>query len=76
LKKPIGSVRFRFYKPKTEQNPNRKTEKKSSQTRKKPRQTEPKPSQTEKTKPNRFEPIFILKNQTIPKPVNLNQFQF
>jgi len=48
LKKPIGSVRFRFYKPKTkktEPNPNKKKpEKKPSQTEK-PIQTK-KPSQT------------------------------
>jgi hypothetical protein len=46
LKKLTGSVRFRFFKPETEK-------------------TEPKPkkhSQTEnKTKPNRFEPVFVLK---------------
>ena len=68
LKKPAGSVRFRFYKQKTEPNQNRQ------KTEKKPSQTEPKPSQTgkiepnrknraktEKTKPNRFEPVFALK---------------
>ena len=38
LKKPADSVRFRFYKPKTE-----KTEPKPKKTKKKPRQTE-KPS--------------------------------
>ena len=54
-------VRFWFYKPKTEKtklNSNKKkTKKKSSQTGKKQ-------SQTGKTKPNRFEPVFVLKNQT------------
>jgi hypothetical protein len=66
LKKPTGSVRFRFFKPGTgKTEPNRKkpdkkpsqTEpkpKKPSQNRAKPEKTEPKPSQTEKTKPNRF----------------------
>jgi hypothetical protein len=39
LKKPIGSVQFRFYKPKTKK-PNRtQTDKKPSQTGKKPSQT-------------------------------------
>ena len=54
MKKPAGSVRFWFYKSKTE-----KTE--PSQIGKKPSQTEPKRAQT---KPNRFEPIFVLKNLT------------
>jgi hypothetical protein len=54
LKKPTGSVRFRFFKPGTgKTEPNRK-------------KTGKKPSQTEKTEPNRFEPIFSLKNQTEP----------
>jgi len=63
LKKLAGSVLFRFYKQKTEKTePNRtktdkKQEKKPSQTEK----TEPKP---EKTEPNRFEPVFALKNRT------------
>jgi hypothetical protein len=63
LKKSIGSVRFQFYKPKTEKtepNPNQKNQKK--------------PSQTKKTESNRFEPVFILKNQIKPKSVGLNQF--
>jgi hypothetical protein len=49
LKKPTGSVRFRFYKPgtkKTEPNPNKKNQKK---TEPKPSQTGKKPSQTKKT---------------------------
>jgi hypothetical protein len=53
-------------KPKTEQNP---TGKKQSQTEKLS-QNRAKP---EKTKSNRFEPVFILKNQTESKPVGLNQ---
>jgi len=62
LKKPTGSVRFRFFKPgtgKTKPNRTEKTGKKPSQTEK----TEPKPSQTEKTKSNRKKP-----SQTEPKP--------
>jgi len=72
LKKPINSVRFRFYKLKTEKtepNPNRK---KPSQTGK----TKQKSSQTgKKTEPNWFELVFILKNRTKPKPVSLNRFR-
>jgi hypothetical protein len=44
--------------------------------RTKPEKTEPKSSQTEKTKPNRFEPVFVIKNQTEPKQVGLNWFRF
>jgi len=40
------------------------------------KKTRKKPRQTEKTKSNRFEPVFIIKNQTKPKPVNLNQIRF
>jgi hypothetical protein len=50
LKKPAGSVRFWFYKTKTEKiesNPNRK------KLKKKPSQTGKKPNQSEKTEPNR-----------------------
>jgi hypothetical protein len=62
LKKPTGSVRFRFFKPGTgKTEPNRKKpDKKPSQTEpkpKKPSQTgknRAKPSQTEKTEPNWF----------------------
>jgi hypothetical protein len=69
LKKSTGSVRF--YKPKTkktELNRNRKNRKKPSQTGKNWVKL--------KTKPNRFEPIFVLKNRTEPKPVSLNRFRF
>jgi hypothetical protein len=66
LKKPTGSVRFRFYKPETE-----KTELNRTQTEKNRKQTEPKPIQTEKTKPNR-----VLSKKTEPKPVGLNRFHF
>jgi hypothetical protein len=69
LKKLTGSIRFRFYKPKTEKT-------KPNLNRKKLSQTGKKPSQTEKTKPNRFEPVFVLKNQTEPKPVGLKWFRF
>jgi len=68
LKKLTSSIQFRFYKlktKKTEPNPNRK-EKKRVKTEK----TKLKPSQTEKTESNRFELVFILKNQTKP---NRNQ---
>jgi hypothetical protein len=49
--------------------------KKPSQTGKNWAKTE-KPSQTGKTEPNRFEPVFALKNRTEPKPVGLTRFQF
>jgi hypothetical protein len=52
LKKLTGSVRFRFYKPKTE-----KTESKQKKLEKKPSQIRKKPSQTEKIEPNQFEPV-------------------
>jgi len=32
-------------------------------------------SQTGKTKSNWFEPVFVLKNRTEPKPVGLNWFR-
>jgi hypothetical protein len=51
------TVQFQFYKFETEK-------------------TEPnrkKLSQIKKTEPNRFEPVFVLKNQTESKPVGLNQ---
>jgi hypothetical protein len=69
LKKPTGSVQFRFYKPKIELNRTQieKNRKKQSQTRKKPSQNRAKPkkesqigknkAKTEKTEPNRFEPV-------------------
>jgi hypothetical protein len=55
LKKSASSVRFRFYKPKME-----KTEPNQQKTEPKLKKT----SQTKKTKPNRFEPVFVLKNRT------------
>jgi hypothetical protein len=58
LKKPAGSVRFRFYKQKTEKTePNRNRQKTG-------KKTEPKPSQTGKTEPNR-------KNQAKPEKTEL-----
>jgi len=63
LKKPAGSVWFRFYKQKTE-----KTEPNRTETDKKP---EKKPSQTEKTEPNQFEPVFALKK---PNRTETGQF--
>jgi hypothetical protein len=52
--------------------PNRKNRAKTESNRKnqaKPEKTEPKPEKTEKTgktEPNRFEPVFALKNRTEP----------
>jgi len=60
LKKPTGSVRFRFFKPgtgKTEPNRTEKKQKKTEPNRKNR-------AKTEKTKPNRFEPVFSLQNRT------------
>jgi len=69
LKKPAGSVRFRFYKPKTKKLNRTQTEKKPSQTGKKPSQI----------RKNRAKPVligFCPKNQTEPKLVGLNRFRF
>jgi len=64
LKKPTGLVRFHFYKPKTKKTElNKKTSKKAELNR-------------DKTESNQFEPVFILKNRTKPKPVGLKRFQF
>ena len=63
LKKPIGSIRFQFYKhktKKTELNPNKK-------------KLEKKPRQTGK---NRAKLVFVLKNRTESKPAGLNRFRF
>ena len=75
LKKPAGSVRFQFYKPKTEKTaPNRKkTWKKTEPNRKKPSQTRSKPKkprQIEKTEPNRKKPSQTEK----PSQTGLNRF--
>ena len=59
MKKPASSVRFRFYKQKTE-----KTESNRTETDKKPEKTEPNQknrAKTKKTEPNRFEPVFAIK---------------
>jgi hypothetical protein len=83
LKKPAGSVRFGFgFISKKPKKPNR-TEPKPTKNRKKNRAKPEKPSQnrenrakTGKTEPNRFEPVFALKNRTEPKPVGLTRFWF
>jgi len=59
LKKPTGSVWFWFYKLETE-----KTEPNRTQTEKN-RAKQKKQSQAEKTKPNRFEPVFVLNKPNI-----------
>ena len=59
MKKSTDSVRFQFNKPKTE-----KTEPNQTENRVKPEKIEPKRGKTEKTKSNRFESVFVLKNQT------------
>jgi hypothetical protein len=41
-----------------------------------PEKNRAKTEKTEKTEPNRFEPVFVLKNRTEPKPVGLNRFRF
>jgi hypothetical protein len=69
LKKPTGSVRFRFYKPETEKIESNRIKPKQKKARKKL-------SQTGKTEPNRFELVFVLKNQIEPNPVGLNRFRF
>ena len=55
--------------------PNQKNRVKPSQNRKN-RAKQKKPSQTRKTESNRFELVFVLKNQTESKPVGSNRFQF
>jgi hypothetical protein len=64
LKKPAGSVWFRFYKQKTEKTePNRtETDKKPEKNRAKPE----KPSQTEKTEPKPRKPSQNRKNRAKP----------
>ena len=68
MKKPAGSVQFRFYKQKTEKTePNRNRQK-----------TGKKPSQTEKTEPNRKKPSQNRENRaktgkTKPKPEKPSQ---
>jgi hypothetical protein len=72
LKKPTGSVQFRFYKPKIELNRTQieKNRKKQSQTRKKPSQTKkrepnrkkkkPKPKKPSQTGLNRFGSVLVF----------------
>jgi len=88
LKKPAGSVRFRFYKQKTEKTkPNRNEtdknrKKKPSQTgktepnRKNRAKTGKNRAKTGKTEPNRFEPIFALKNRNRVKPTGFGSVRF
>jgi hypothetical protein len=68
LKKPAGSVRFRFYNQKTKKTePNRtETDKKPEKNRAKPshkRAKPEKPSQNEKTEPNQKKPSQNRKNR-------------
>ena len=72
MKKPAGSVRFWFYKQKTEKTkPNRNRQK----TGKKPSQNRKKPSQNRK---NRAKPVWtgFCPKITEPKPVGLTRFRF
>jgi len=79
LKKPASSVRFQFYKQKTEKtepNPNRKKTRKKTKPNRKNRA---KPKNRAKTGKNRAKPVgtgFCLKNRTGSKPVGLTRFQF
>jgi len=61
LKKPTGSVRFRFFKPETgKTEPNRtRIEKNQTKNRAKPEKTEP-------NRKNQAKPVFALKNRTEP----------
>jgi hypothetical protein len=78
LKKPAGSVRVGFFLQKTEpkskknRKKNRAKPKKQSQNR----ENRENRAKTGKTEPNRFEPVFALKNRTEPKPVGLTWFRF
>jgi hypothetical protein len=62
LKKPAGSVRFRFYKQKTEKTEPNRTKPKPTKNRAKPE----KPSQTEKTKPKPEKPSQTGLNWFLP----------
>jgi len=79
LKKLTGSVRFRFFKPWTKKTEPNQTEPEPKKTGKKQSKTEPNRknwARPEKIEPNRFEPVFVLKNRTELKPVGLNRFRF
>jgi hypothetical protein len=69
LKKQAGSVRFRFYKSKTE-----KTEPNRTQTKK----TEPNRQKTEPKWKNRAKPVWtgFCPEKIEPKPVGLHRFSF
>jgi len=78
LKKPAGSVRFRFYKQKTKKTEPKpkptKNQKKTEPNRKnqaKPKKTEPKPEKPTKPVWTGFCP-----KKTEPKPVGLTRFRF
>jgi len=81
LKKPTGSVRF--FKPGTgKTEPNRKKPEKNRAKPKKPSQNRVKPKKSSqtvknraKTEPNRFEPVFSLKNQTEPNQTETGRFE-
>jgi hypothetical protein len=73
LKKPANLVRF--YKQKTKKT-EPKQKKKPSQNRENRAKTGKNRAKTGKTEPNRFEPVFSLKNRTEPKPVGLTRFRF
>jgi hypothetical protein len=85
LKKPAGSVRFRFYKQKTEPKPKKPSQTgKTEPNRKKLSQNQKKPSQN-RTETGRFDPVsvffskkkilvwlfFFNKNRTEPKMITL-----
>jgi hypothetical protein len=53
---------------------NRENRGKTGKNRAKTEKIEPRLSQTGKSEPNRFEPVFVLKNRTEPKPVGLVTF--
>jgi hypothetical protein len=78
LKKPAGSVRFRFYKQKTEKTkPNRnETDKNRKKNRAKTEPNRKNRAKTGKTEPNRFEPIFALKNRNRVKPTGFGSVFF
>ena len=66
----FGFISLKLKKPNRTQT--EKNRAKLAKNRVKPEKTEP----NRKTKPNQFEPVFVLKNQTELKPVDLNQFRF
>jgi len=76
LKKPAGSIWFRFYKQKTEK-PNRNRKKPSQTGKTEPnRKNQAKPKKPSQNQENRAKPVFFLKNRSKPKPVGLTGFRF